>query len=282
MKVVDADSIRWRVVTAHRSGSDEVSDDYIKFKHLLQGDDAQANNYELALAQVVGSPPVPRHRHNFEQFRYALSGMYSYAPGYRIEQGLLGYFPEGGWYGPECAENNPVLLTLQFGGASGCGFMSVDQQQAASYRLQQRGVFDKGTYRGPDYRGQDVEQDGFEAVWEEAFKRPMSYPEPRYPAPVLMHPRNFQWRPYEPGVERKVLGLFSEGGAGASMLRLQAQAVLKRPPDQLTVMYVLSGELEAGGKAVRANSAIELQPREKSALTARAETDILVFSLPDV
>src|SRR5271165_4603582 len=42
----------------------------------------------------------PRHRHNFDQFRYVVYGETNISKGRDLHQGEIGYFPEGTYYGP--------------------------------------------------------------------------------------------------------------------------------------------------------------------------------------
>ena len=85
---------------------------------------------------------MPRHRHNFEQIRLPLCGSMNLGGGLVLEEGQIGYFPEGLPYGPQqdplghAKPGERLQLVLQFGGASGYGFMSMDQRKAAWAELQ--------------------------------------------------------------------------------------------------------------------------------------------------
>src|SRR5581483_473987 len=120
-------------------------------------------------------------------------------------------FPEGTPYGPQSSSVSSLTLVLQFGGASGSGYMAQEQMEAGIAELKQHGRFEKGVYR----RDADVEGkrnlDGYQAVWEHVNKRPMRYPEPRYHDPVMMNPAHFAWVPAEnaPGVHEKPMGVFT-------------------------------------------------------------------------
>lgn len=75
------------------------------FKYLFSGTDADPlNNYNLVIARQQ-SFYSPRHRHNFEQFCFPLSGSFSIrtdsVPEVILHEGELGYFPEGVEYSPQ-------------------------------------------------------------------------------------------------------------------------------------------------------------------------------------
>ena len=86
---------------------------------------------------------------------------------------------------------------LQFGGASGAGYLSQTQVQAGMQALKAEGEFKDGVFR----RRADVEGkrnlDGYQAIWEHVNARPMVYPKPRYPQPIFMDPSTYDWVPVE-------------------------------------------------------------------------------------
>ncbi len=55
---------------------------------------------EYSLSVVPDGYFTPRHRHNFDQIRYTLSGVQSTGLG-DLAAGECGYFPEGSHYGPQ-------------------------------------------------------------------------------------------------------------------------------------------------------------------------------------
>src|SRR5262245_28001226 len=74
----------------------------------------------------------PRHRHNFEQIRYQLEGVLDYGRDGKLTAGMVGYFPEAVYYGPQSQDPSISCKTivLQFGGASGSGYLSQAEVQA--------------------------------------------------------------------------------------------------------------------------------------------------------
>src|SRR5687768_7430780 len=89
---------------------------------ILSGRPTSPDNFELALFKMSGGFATPRHRHNFDQFRYVTKGTYSLSPTQDVPTGWLAYVSEGTFYGPQ--EDRPAdVLNLQLGGASGHGFL---------------------------------------------------------------------------------------------------------------------------------------------------------------
>ena len=96
------------------------------------------------------------------------------------------YFPEGTSYGPQTSEATATTFVLQFGGASGQGYLSRQEVKQGMDALKELGSFEGGVFR----RHEDVpgkrNMDGYEAIWSHVNGRPLEYPKPRYPGPVMM------------------------------------------------------------------------------------------------
>src|SRR5258707_2253090 len=95
-----------------------------EFKTLLTGEEGSPNNFKLSFVRQSGELNIPRHRHNFDQLRMCLEGeRQNYGKNKWIAPGELVYFPEGTSYGPEKSASHRLSITLQFGGASGSGYI---------------------------------------------------------------------------------------------------------------------------------------------------------------
>jgi hypothetical protein len=185
-------------------------------KLLLAGEEGRLENFRLTLGRDRGGHQNPRHHHNFDQIRMSLHGSLSIAPKKELTTGWVGYFPEGTWYGPQApATAERITLVLQFGGASGQGFISTRQMQEAYEELARVGTFKAGVFHRADGNGRQ-NQDAFEAIWEHVSGRTLAYPPPRYDEPILMNPAHFAWvpDPEQRGIARKLLGAFTERGTG--------------------------------------------------------------------
>ncbi len=234
--------------TAEKGGASEHRPGGIAFTYLLQGQEGQPDNYSLMLVHVADAFSTPRHRHNFDQVRVLLSGNFGFGPGQSQGPGSVGYFCEGTAYTQD-AQGASTTLLLQSGGASGHGYMSHQQLQQAVAALKQRGSFEAGVFSWLDSDGKRHNQDGYEAAWQHCFGRTITYPKPRYDAPVILHPSRFGWvpDPEQPGVHTQHLGTFSERGLSLRHWRLQGGQVAQlKAGGQRLLAYV---HLGAGASA---------------------------------
>lgn len=221
-RVIDLESIPM-VERAHvRSG-------VFRSRRLLAGEPGTPGNFSLQLSHTPDTYFSPRHRHNFDQVRCQLEGEFDFASDGVMKPGTVAYFPEGTFYGPQSSGSSSLTLVLQFGGASGNGYLSAEQYEQAAAELAKMGSFERGvfTQRRPD--GSRSNQDAYEAVWEQVNGRPLVYPPERYLHPVFMAPDHFGWLPVEgqAGACCKSLGEFSERGTRLAFYRLEPEASLR-------------------------------------------------------
>jgi hypothetical protein len=228
----------------------------------------------------------PRHRHNFEQYRFQIGGTADYSKTGKLKTGMLGYFPEGVHYGPQmpAEEGNDVaVLVLQCGGASGSGYVNRAEVLSAAKELQKMGEFKDGVFhRNPGLPGKK-KVEGSQAIWEHIMQRDLKYPKARYTAPILMDPEGFDWVPVagEPGVSEKLMGVFSERQTGASFLKLDPGAS-HRVAGNRDIYFVIGGKGTVGDDTYGASTAVFLDRGETASFTAEDETEILHFSLPNL
>ena len=180
MKIVDADKIPvTERQNRHRQGR------FIE-RRLLEGEDGSIDNFQFTLVNTGGDFLSPRHRHNFDQFRFQIEGDGGFDRDGIMTQGTVGYFPEGTRYGPQSNKGDLTVLVLQFAGASGNGYLSEAQISEASRQLGQSGKFEGGVYFPNPETGRK-QQDGYEACWEHVTKRKLAYPAERFHHPVFMN-----------------------------------------------------------------------------------------------
>src|SRR6202050_5839973 len=117
MKIVQYDDVEWKRGLQHRGGT-------FHYRHLLNGAPGTVGNFQFNIGQQDGDFASPRHRHNFDQFRFQIEGAMNFDRNGKMTAGTLGYFPEGPAYGPQTSEGRSVTAVLQFGGASGSGYLS--------------------------------------------------------------------------------------------------------------------------------------------------------------
>ena len=252
-------------------------------KLLLAGNEGTKENFRLTLGRDRGGHQNPRHHHNFDQIRMSLQGSLSIAPGKELDEGWIGYFPEGTWYGPQApATSERITLVLQFGGASGQGFISTRQMQQGYEELTKIGTFAAGVFHRTEGNGRK-NQDAFEAIWEHVCGRTLTYPPPRYDEPILMNPAHFAWIEDDErrGVAKKLLGSFTERGTRIALLRLDAGARLPAGEANTRLLLVaLTGTGDAMGERWDRHAAFQIEPGERATIAATEPAELLEIALP--
>jgi hypothetical protein len=253
-------------------------------KFLLTGVDGAPDNYLLNVGRTgTGGWTTPRHRHNFDQVRYVLKGTYPYAKGKSMPEGWVGYFPEGLYYGPQDRPEGLEMMVCQFGGASGNGFISIADREAANDVLKQKGEFKNGIYTWFDEQGKRHNQDGSEACLEQAAGRKLVYPKPRYDDLIMMDPANYEWVPGpSSGVYTKWLGTFTERCTKLGFVRIEAKAIFEAGKESSTeLMFLARGKILVDGKEYGPHTAFEFQPEESLVpLVAVEDCEFLRLVLP--
>jgi len=253
-----------------------------KFRYypLLSGEDGNAGNFFLQLSNTFDDFDSPRHRHNFDQVRVQIEGDADFARDGKMTPGMVGYFPEGVYYGPQSIAGESLTLVLQFGGASRSGYLSEAEFQRGIAELKKTGSFERGVYKTAKPDGGTRNQDAYEAVWEHLRGRELRYPPSRYDKPVFMNPAAAAWEHegLPAGIARKHLGTFSEARTALTQFRLDPQARLEVPAN--TIVFVLSGQgiADAGG-AWEARSSL-YSGRQPGAIVAQAPGEVLAIELP--
>jgi len=277
MKIVQGDELQWQRGLEHRGG-------IFHFRNLMEGEPGAIDNFQLSLGRAGGDFYSPRHRHNFEQIRFQLSGELDFARDGTMKTGMVGYFPEGMAYGPQSQDpaSTPTTIVLQMGGASGSGYLSRDEVKAGMDALRSEGEFKDGVFR----RHKDVpgkrNVDGYQAIWEYVNKRPMTYPQARYSRPFMMDPAYFEWVPLAgaPGVAEKFVGTFTERRSSARFLRLDPGASFAAEGRSLFV--VLKGAGTVAGERLQPLTTIYLQHGERASIAAREPVEMLHLGMPDL
>jgi hypothetical protein len=255
-----------------------VRADRIDYRRLLAGSAGTPGNFKLVLVTTYAGYNGVRHRHNFDQIKLQFEGVYDHYRIGKMTPGMVGYFPEGTYYGPFTSSEETLLLLLQFGGASGAGYMSDEEYNRSMNELKLRGTYADGVYVGVDEQGNRIRKDGYEATWENAYRRPIAYQRPRYTEPVLIHPENFSWTPVERGCKYKLLGDFTERGTRLGIVQLEPGTTQALAPN--SIYYVLSGEGSGEKFSWRAQSSIHVEEGEVVRITAEAASELFHMRLP--
>ena len=275
MKIVQGDQVEWVRGLEHRGGT-------FHFRHLIDGEPGTIDNFSLSMGRNDKDFVSPRHRHNFDQFRFQLEGDLNFARDGKMTPGMVGYFPEGASYGPQTSEATAMTIVLQFGGASGGGYLSRQESKQATTELKQLGTFDGGVYRRNDDAPGKRNLDGFQAIWEHVNKRPLQYPKPRYPQPIMMDRAHYDWvaMPGKQGVSEKLLGVFTERRTEARMLRLDPGASWRATGRGIYVAYRGAGRV--GNEPLRTFTTVFLDHDESVSIVASDETELLHLGMPDL
>jgi hypothetical protein len=279
IEVVGFDEVPWGSLGTHREY-------HIEIKTPVFGTEGTPDNFRVTFNRGLGGTEhQPRHRHNFDQIRMPLAGRVSIGPRRWIEAGQIGYFPEGLHYGP--TEDHRDIgtggFTLQFGGASGLGFISSAQMKAATRALEQLGTFEKGLFWHKTGGPKPKPQDAFEAMWEHVNGRKIEYPKPRYSDQIIMRPENAEWQPLAatPDVLIKSLGDFTERHVSVTMIRVEPGGVAAIGPRAGTqVGMVLSGSGTVDGKAASANTFVKIGAGAVANVETNSGLEIVIFGLP--
>ena len=250
-----------------------------KRRVVLRGEANTPDNFSLLIYYQDGSFDSPRHHHNFDQFRYQIEGEGDFDRNGKMKPGILGYFPEGAYYGPQSGPPHTVAV-LQFGGPSGSGFLSPEQSKVALDALKTMGVFEKGVYRrNPGVEGKK-NQDSYEAIWEFVNQRRLVYPQPQYTAPIMMDTNTYPWSPVEgaPGVAEQTLGSFTNCKIRAARYKLEPGASFVATGRG--VYMVLSGRGTLEGETLQELTTLYLNDGERATVNADTTTVIVLMGMP--
>lgn len=277
MKIVQGEDVPLKRGLEHRGG-------IFHSRCLAEGDPGTVDNFQLTWGEMGGDFYSPRHRHNFEQIRVQIQGVLDYSKDGKLSPGMVGYFPEGVSYGPQipAPDEQSITLVFQCGGASGGGYMSRPESKAAVDALSQVGEFKDGVFRRNEGEEGKRNMDGFQALWEHVNQRPLEFPKPRYNHPVFMDPENYQWRPVDdaPGVEEKLLGIFTECRTQAGILKLDPGAEFQATGR--SIYFVLSGAGNIDGENYARLTTLFVDHDESVTVAADDATTLYHIGLPDL
>jgi hypothetical protein len=288
MQVGDFAKLEWEVGIPHRPGA-------VQHKRLvnrtppLDGPDT-FNGLEVVASRCIADKTTPRHRHNFDQFRIGLGGLWDegISKRHKLVNRTIMYVPAGTWYGPHSSHNPPdgeqtFLAALQFDGECMGGYIDFARADAASHDLRNHGTFKDGFFY-PDKPNGKKAQDAFEAAWEHATGKQIVYPPSFVDAPIYMHIDALPWAESETaGVQQKLLGAWGNHGLRLGMSLLAAGASRTHGGKaQSHVTFVLSGDALLDGKPLSRYSAVLLEPGETATFAGTGEgTELIEIALPN-
>ncbi len=275
MKIVQGDQVEWKRGLEYRGGT-------FHFRNLMEGRAGTIGNFQLSMGRNDKDFMSPRHRHNFEQFRFQLEGELEFGRDGTMKPGMCGYFPEGAHYGPQTSQMDATTIVLQFGGASGSGYLSRAEVLNGMQELSASGTFKDGVYRRNEGEPGKKNLDGYQAIWEHVNGRTLDYPKPRYPMPIMMDESHFAWTDAdnEPGISEKLLGQFTERRNEAAFVKLAKGAT--HSLQSRSVYFCKSGKGKIGSEDIRFCSTIHLEDGEMASVTASEDMVFVRMGLPDL
>src|SRR5712691_4355287 len=275
MKVVQRDDVPLVRGLEHRGGT-------FHSRTLAEGTPGTPGNFKFSLSRLGTDYSGPRHRHNFDQYRFMIEGESDYGQDGPLKAGMLGYYPEGVPYGPQVNKTEIFCAVLQFGGASGSGYLLPREVKAGMEELKKFGEFKDGVFHRHDGTGGKRNMDAYQAIWEHVHGREMVYPKGRYDAPIFMDSASFEWVAVKgaKGVSEKLFGVWTERRIEAGLLRLAPGA--SHAFGGRGVYLVLAGAGECEGQPLRKFTTVHLDQDERATLRASETTELLHYGLPDL
>jgi hypothetical protein len=209
-----------------------------------------------------------------------LKGTYPASPHKIMDEGSVAYFPESVHYGPQDRPDGLEMMVIQFGGASGSGFLSTPDREAANKRLEAKGTFKDGIFTWLDETGQKHNMDGSAACFEEATGKKLVFHPARYDDVVMMDPKGHEWiDTAEAGVQTRHLGTFTERNTVIRFYKIAAGATMNTGNrDQIEVLFMSQGKITVNGQSYGPKTGIELLPSDPS-VAIKAEEETILFSV---
>jgi hypothetical protein len=275
MKIVQLDEVPLVRGLEHRGGT-------FHSQTLAEGVPGTAGNFKFSLSRLGTDYSGPRHRHNFDQFRFMIEGASDYGQDGPLNAGMLGYYPEGVHYGPQVNKTEIYCAVLQFGGASGSGYLLPREVKAGMEELKAFGEFKDGVFHRREGVPGRRNMDAYQAIWEHVHGHEMTYPKGRYDAPIMMDSAHFEWAAVKgaKGVSEKLFGVWTERRTEAGLLKLDAGA--SHEVHGRGVYLVLSGAGTCDGRPLKQYTTVSLDYDQAAVLLASEITVVLHYGLPDL
>jgi hypothetical protein len=220
-----------------------------------------------------------RHRHDFEQLRFAALGRMDL--GFDVlEEGDVGYFPANAYYGPQKCEG-ALILVAQWGDR----FITKEQSDKAVAELSRRGEFRDGIYSSVDEQGRSYNKDPLNAIWEQVFGEPYKPQRPRYKQPVLITPSAFGWSDPEGPTRRRRLGIFTENGLTVESVQWDEAGSFQVPASDSdrrpTFLFTTAGSFAHNGQDFGPHTGVWADPGESVKIEGVAGCELLMVRFPE-
>ncbi|HEY1973530.1 MAG TPA: hypothetical protein VGH89_36650 [Pseudonocardia sp.] len=276
MQIVNTVELPWQLIVPNTRGGD------IFRKVIRSAEGGRHVSYDVRIERFGegdrGYESI-RHRHDFEQLRFAVSG--SMDLGFAtLNEGDIGYFPANAYYGPQkCA--GAIILIAQWGDR----FIAKSDSDRAVAELADIGEFREGFYTSVDDAGNVIKKDPLNAIWEHVFGQPYVPQAPRYPQPILVTPAAFDWADLDDGVRARHLGVFTENALSLAMVSWDKDAQLRTQRDtsdsRPTFLFTTAGAFRVHDVEFGPLTGIWSEPGEDIAITAAAGSELMMVRFPE-
>ena len=275
MHIVDTTQHTWDLIVPNTRGGD------IYRKMIRGAEGVREVDYDIRIELFSGGEETYksiRHRHDFEQLRFAVSGRMDL--GFDVlEEGDVGYFPANAYYGPQtCAD--ALILIAQWGDH----YITAAQSNAAVAELKETGEFKDGFYQSVDKEGRPYKIDPLNAIWEKVFGRSYVPQPPRYKQPVLMTPSAFGWSSPDGATRSRRLGVFSEISLEISTVQwvqdgpLHVQ--LAQNDHRPTLLFTTAGTFTHDSLSFGPLTGVWIEPGESAKIEGSAKSELLMVHFP--
>ena len=275
MHIVDTTELTWDPIVPNTRGGDI-------YRKMIRGAEGVPNvDYDVRIELFSGGQGTYksiRHRHDFEQLRFAVSGRMDL--GFDVlEEGDVGYFPANAYYGPqECGD--ALILIAQWGDH----FITKARSDAAVAELKEAGEFKDGFYHSVDEEGRPYKIDPLNAIWAKVFGQPYVPAPPRYKQPVGMTPSAFGWSGPHGATRCRRLGVFSEVSLEISTVQWVADGPLHvqlaEDDNRPTLLFTTKGTFTHDGRGFGSLTGVWIEPGESVKLEGSAESELLMVHFP--
>lgn len=228
-----------------------------------------------------------RHKHAFQQIRWAESGSVNFGPDEDIEVGDVAYFPRGAYYGPQRKDGGvEMLLQFGFGDEMPGGKDSIRVLREGMERLAKRGRVESRVFIDVDPEtGEERRRDAAELVAEEYLQRPTTVHPPAYSSPVLMHIGAFRPEQAAPGVLVRRLGRFYDhtgpnGDVRISAIQLSEAGQYRLSADRPQMAWTKSPGLQIEGRVCPERTCLFSPHGEEVVISAEQPVDVHVVDFP--
>jgi len=275
MKIVQGDEIEWVRGLEYRGGT-------FHYRNLMEGTAGTIDNFQLSMGRNDKDFVSPRHRHNFEQFRFPVRGRPQFRARRRDDAGHGRLFPGGHVLRPTDQRGDRDDFRAAVRRLKRPRLLSRKEVKQGMDALRATGTFDGGVYPAQRRRAWQAQHGRFPGNLGAGQRPAAAIPEAALRHAVMMDQANYEWvaSPDQPGVFEKLLGMFTERRSEAGLFRLNAGATLTRSGRGLYLAYRGGGHVD--GQPLRPLTTVFLERGERASFVAEQETELLHFGLPDL